>query len=130
MKLFNNITNYKNKDYIIYSLVLFFSIIIIISTKTTENKIFNNYFNSSIPISNEDIVSNPGNNLSLDLDYYNTFVGLPTKDLFEQLESSFWQVLEDNDTSTTYQNESGSTITIYYNDLNIIESINLLELEQ
>lgn len=129
MKLFHRGFNYKSKDYIIGTIVLALSIGTIIVTKTIEDNLFLNYFDTSIKSDNSTIKDDTSNNLILDADYYNSFIGLETKDLFEELESSFWQVSESRENFTTYHSENGNTITIYYNELQIIESIDILEVD-
>lgn len=130
MKLFHKDFNYKSKDYMISIVALALSICTIVVTKTFENNLFSSYFDTNIKSANSTVEDDPSNNSILDADYYNTFIGLETKDLFEELESSFWQISESKENYTTYQNENGNTITIYYNELHIIENIDILGLDE
>lgn len=133
MRLLNKISNSVYKDHIISALLIGICTCVLVTLKISENKTFKEFLGYHIgnveDFGYDEYDEDSFDVFSQDQEYYDSFIGLPASELFDHLESGFWEVLDDQDNHTIYQDVNGSTITIYYNELQIIEVIDISEME-
>ena len=126
MKIVQKINKSKFKDYIIGALVFMLCAATLLTLKIIENINFEQYIASQL---NDTEDNNAIDVFSPDNEDYERFIGLSASKFINELELNFWEVIDDKEYYSTFQNGNGDTITVHYNEKDIIEAIDIMELD-
>lgn len=125
MKIVQKINKSKFKDYIIGALIFILCLGTLLTLKIIENINFEQYIASQLDETED---KNSIEVFSPNSEYYENFIGLSASKFINELEASFWEVIDDKESYSTFQNGNGDVITIHYNEKDIIEAIDIMEI--